>query len=210
MITHDDPLLLGSGSPRRRQLLSQVGIPLRVHRPPPLDETPAAGEAPDDYLVRIVAAKLRAVAACAAEDKPWAALLVADTAVIAGGTILGKPQSDEEACSMLARLAGCRHEVSTRYAIAAASAPAAAVVARTVRTQVWFRPLSATEIARYVQTGEGCDKAGAYAIQGIGSFMVARIDGSYSNVVGLPICEVILSLQASRLLAAVPAAGVVA
>ena len=211
MITQGEPLLLGSGSPRRRRLLSKVGVPLRVHRPPDLDETPGAGEAPDDYLVRIVSAKLRAVAASAAAlDQPWAALLVADTAVIAGGTIMRKPQSDAEAGRMLARLAGCRHEVATRYAIAAAGAPAVAVVERTVRTQVWFRPLSAAEIARYVQTGEGRDKAGAYAIQGIGSFLVERIDGSYSNVVGLPIYEVILSLQAARLIAAVPATGVVA
>ncbi len=209
MITPANPLLLGSGSPRRRELLSRLGVPLRVHTAADLDETPVAGEAPDAYLARIVAAKLSAVAASGSAAKPWAALLVADTVVIIDGSILGKPDSDEEARAMLAHLAGSRHEVSTRYAIAAESAPATTVAERTVRTRVWFRKLSAAEIERYVQTGEGRDKAGAYAIQGIGSFLVERIEGSYSNVVGLPICEVILDLQAQGLLAAVPIDGAV-
>ncbi|MET0595801.1 MAG: Maf family protein, partial [Polyangiaceae bacterium] len=157
------------------------------------------------------------------------ALLVADTVVLVDDAILGKPANDQDATSMLSRLSGRVHEVRTRFAIGAApgilasisgvhdtsaskSATAQATSARTiaplhaetVSTVVHFRPLDDDEIRRYVATGEGMDKAGSYAVQGIGSFAVERIEGSYANVVGLPVCEVVMALKRLGLLHAFP------
>jgi septum formation protein len=206
MIDQRHPLLLGSGSPRRREILGSVGLPL-VTRPVHVDETPLAGEGAAAYLARVVGHKLAALAE-SGQLREVGALLVADTVVLCDGTILGKPNDDEEARAMLRRLAGRGHVVSTRFAVSAPTAPAQALAAETVDTEVWFRPLGEAHIRRYVATGEGRDKAGAYAIQGIGGFAVARIAGSYSNVVGLPACEVVAALERAGLLGDFPMACV--
>jgi septum formation protein len=191
VISNAAPLALGSASPRRRALLEQVGIPL-VAFAADVDERHLAGESAETYLARVTAAKL-ARAAADARAAGSEVVLAADTVVLADGEIMGKPESDEHGAAMLSRLSGRAHQVRTRFALGRPGG--AAFHEDTVTTAVHFRPLDAAEIARYVATGEGRDKAGGYAIQGIGSFAVARIEGSYSNVVGLPLCEVILALK---------------
>jgi septum formation protein len=193
MIDDAHPLLLGSGSPRRREMLATLGLPLLV-TPVDVDETPREEEASTSYMDRIVAAKLAALAA-RPEAKSAGALLVADTSVILDGQILGKPTDTNDARRMLRALSGRDHEVWTRYAIATPDKPSHAARAETVVTTVRFRPLADGEIDAYAETGEGRDKAGAYAIQGIGAFAVQEIEGSASNVIGLPVCEVVLALR---------------
>ncbi len=201
MIDDRHPLLLGSASPRRREILTTLGLPLRAVAVD-VDEAVQAGEAPAAYLERITGAKL--AAACALEAaKSCGAVLVADTSVLLGGQILGKPRDDADARAMIASLAGRDHEVWTRFAVAAPGA-AHAAHAETVVTRVTFRALDDGEIDGYVRTGEGRDKAGAYAIQGVGAFAVQSIAGSYSNVVGLPACEVILALRRTGMLRSFP------
>lgn len=192
------PLVLGSASPRRRELLERLGLPLLV-MPADTDEAVEEGESAEAYLSRIVSAKLAAVAGRLALNAPGllpGALLVADTVVLLGERILGKPSSLAEAESLVAALVGRTHRVATAYAISSREAPASALVSRRVETFVTMRAASASEIRAYAQSGEGLDKAGAYAIQGLGSFLVERIEGSYPNVVGLPVCEVISDLLA--------------
>lgn len=193
MLDDDRPLLLASASPRRRELLEQLGLPLRV-RSVDVDETARPAERPLDYLQRIVAAKLQAALALP-EAGGSAAVLVADTVVLVGQRILGKPAGTADAVAMLTALAGRQHEVATRFAVAVAGGQEPPAVEETVSTTVRFRALSPAEIARYVATGEGHDKAGAYAIQGVGAFAVERIEGSYTNVVGLPVERVVLALE---------------
>lgn len=163
-----------------------------------VDESTRPGESPDAYLERIVLAKLDAVAARfrggATEGHVPAVLLVADTSVVADDVILGKPDDDDHAKRMLRRLSGAVHHVMTRFAIGTLDSELRLVHAQTVRTAVTFRPLDDATIERYVATGEGRDKAGAYAIQGGAASFVPRIEGSYSNVVGLPACEVAVVL----------------
>lgn len=205
MIDARTPLLLGSGSPRRREILAALGVPVTVAKAE-VDESTRPDEPADDYLVRIVDAKLAAVATLPAM-KDAAGALVADTSVIVDGAVLGKPQDAADAASMLRSLSGRMHEVWTRFAVASAPFEWAAREAETVRTRVWFRTLSEDEVLAYAATGEGLDKAGAYAIQGIGAFAVERIEGSYSNVVGLPACEVVLALRRAGLLRTFPLAS---
>lgn len=190
------PLLLASGSPRRRDLLEGLGVPLVVS-PVDVDEAVLPGEGPEAYLARVVASKLAAASALfgGAAAEVAGASLVADTSVIDAEEILGKPRSREEGEAMIARLAGRAHEVWTRFAIGAAEPGGRALEAATVKTRVVFRPLSAAQVRAYVASGEGVDKAGGYAIQGRGAGLVSRVEGSYTNVVGLPACEVWLSLE---------------
>jgi len=202
MITPQTPLLLGSASPRRRELLEAVRVPLRVAAVD-VDEAVRDGETPAAYLERVVRDKLLAVAAAGRVER-CAAVLVADTSVVLDREILGKPATVDEAEAMVRRLAGVTHAVLTRYAIASGDAPSVPVVVRTVTTRVSLRRASASEIRRYAETGEGLDKAGAYAVQGIGAYLVERIDGSYSNVVGLPLCEVVLDLRRGGLIGDLP------
>jgi len=202
MIDSTTPLLLGSGSPRRREILAALGIPIRVAKAD-VDETVGRDEAADAYLVRVVGDKLAAVARLP-EVGGAGGVLVADTSVIVDGAPMGKPQDAADARAMLRTLSGRAHEVWTRFAVSTPSAPAIARTAETVRTRVWFRKLDDDEIAAYAATGEGLDKAGAYAIQGVGAFAVERIEGSYSNVVGLPACEVVLALRRAGILRAFP------
>lgn len=198
------PLLLASASPRRREILAQLGVPTRVTSVG-VDESVLPGEAPRAYLARIVAAKLAAAPyatadadadAVGAAGPKAAAVLVADTTVIdPRGQILGKPSGPGDAERMIASLAGATHEVWTRFAIGAPGSPARELHAETVATRVTFRPLTPGQVRAYVESGEGTDKAGAYAIQGRGAGLVSRLEGSYSNVVGLPACEVIVALE---------------
>ncbi len=164
-----------------------------------VDEARRPGEAPEPYLERIVAAKLDAVRGgdgFASRAHLVAGVLVADTIVVAPDqTILGKPQGDSESRDMLARLEGATHEVRTRFALAPAIAGSGRAFAQTVTTHVTFRRLLPDEIERYVSTGEGRDKAGAYAVQGRAAAFVERIHGSYTNVVGLPLCDVVVAMR---------------
>ena len=202
MIAQETPLLLGSASPRRRELLSGLGIPLHV-LPADVNEDVLANEQPLAYLERIAADKLRAVQA-RAEGLAFGAMVVADTSVVLGQQILGKPTDVADAERLLKLLSGVEHIVYTRYAFAGGSAGASVVGARTVSTRVRLRAADEAVLRRYAQTGEGLDKAGAYAAQGIGAFLVERIDGSYSNVVGLPLCELVQDLVQAGLLAQFP------
>lgn len=195
------PLLLGSGSPRRRELLSGVGIPLEL-RVASVDESVAGREAPASYLRRVVGQKLSAVAAGGVGAA--ACVLVADTIVVVDDVILGKPSGDDEALQMLQMLAGRWHSVLTAFAIATNAAPREAVSMVTVSTRVFVREVARGELERYVASREGKDKAGAYAIQGVFGHLVQRIDGSYTNVVGLPLCEVVLELRRLTLLGELP------
>jgi septum formation protein len=194
------PLILGSASPRRRDILSGLGIPITV-LPADVDEALAPKEAPLAYVERIVATKLAAVAVRARGTR-GAAFLVADTIVVLDEQVLGKPVDVADAETLLRRLSGREHRVHTRYALAAPNGETLA--ARTVTSDVRLRAAPAEQLAGYARTGEGLDKAGAYAVQGIGAFLVESIHGSYSNVVGLPACEVVADLLATGLLERFP------
>jgi septum formation protein len=189
------PIILGSASPRRAEVLESLRVPFVV-RAAAIDEDVRAGEAPGAYLTRVVSAKLAAVYATLPEDDRAraAAILVADTSVIDGAIILGKPVDVDEAARMIARLSGRTHEVMTRFALGSAT-DGRELFAQTVTTRVTFRALTLEQSRAYAESGEGLDKAGAYAAQGLGGALVERIEGSYSNVVGLPACEVACALE---------------
>jgi septum formation protein len=174
-------LVLASASPRRADLLQSAGFEFQIE-PVEVDERPHAGEDPAVMVGRLASEK----AALVARRFPDAVVLGADTVVLAKGAILGKPTDDRDAARMLAQLSGRSHEVLTGVAVHVRGEQVVAVE----RTLVWLMPLSAAEIAWYVATGEPRDKAGAYAVQGFASRFVTRIDGSYSNVVGLPVARV--------------------
>ena len=183
-----DTLVLASQSPRRGELLRQAGIPFVV-RVAAVDETPQAGERPEQYVVRLAEKKAMAVEAAAEEI-----VLGADTTVVVGGAMLGKPASQAEARHMLVRLSGRRHEVLTGICLCRGGQ----VVRDWSATQVWFTAMSRREIREYARSGEPMDKAGAYAIQGLASRYVERIEGCYFNVVGLPVALVYHHLQELR------------
>jgi septum formation protein len=187
-------LALGSASPRRRDMLAMLGLPFVVHTAD-ADETRHPGEAPLLYVERVARAKLDAVRQ--RDLGPARGVLVADTIVIApDGEVLGKPRDDDEARGMLGRLAGATHAVATRFALAPRDPGAGPLHAQTVTTRVTFRAIAPAEIAVYVAGGEGRDKAGAYAVQGQGGIFVERIDGSFTGVVGLPLCELVVAMRA--------------
>ena len=194
-------ILLGSASPRRREILENLRIPFVVHVAG-ADESTREGEGAAAYLERVVRAKLAAVceiyapsSSASQEVRATSAFLVADTSVIDAGVILGKPADVSEAEAMIARLAGRTHEVWTRFAIGAPSSEPRVLHEATVITRVSFRSLTAAQVRAYAESGEGTDKAGAYAVQGLGAGIVSRIEGSYTNVVGLPACEVLVALE---------------
>ncbi len=162
-----------------------------VVHPVDVDEAVRPGEGAEAYLARVVVDKADAAIAVAKRGASPAAL-VADTVVLRDGVILGKPCDEEESAAMIRSLAGRCHEVATRFALCTVDGDEAI---ETVRTAVWFRELGAAQVERYVATGEGRDKAGAYGIQGIGAFLVERIEGDYANVVGLPICAVVRAME---------------
>jgi septum formation protein len=207
------PLLLGSGSPRRRDILASLRLPFIVLAADIVEDV-HPGETPRVYLERIAAAKLDAIWRRLERDglPPGApggvaAVLVADTTVVIDGAIVGKPADVADAVATLSRLVGRTHEVLTRYLVGRSEPGSGAVLAaRTVRTEVALRAASSAEVEAYARTGEGLDKAGAYAAQGIGTFLVEGVTGSYSNVVGLPACELVSDLSRLGLIGVFPEA----
>jgi septum formation protein len=187
----DQRIILASKSPRRRYLLEQAGLRLEVV-PSRVDESRFRLSRPESYVRELAEAKAREVS----ERHPRAWVIGADTIVAIDGAILGKPASAAEAESMLARLSGRTHRVLTGYCICCRSRQRH--VCEVATTEVRFKFLSKAEIGWYIRTREPFDKAGAYAIQGIGTFLVKSISGSYTNVVGLPVCEVIEYLIAEQ------------
>ena len=190
-MAHSELLVLASASPRRRELLAQVGLAASV-APADIDETVLPGETPGEHVVRLSEAKALAVAGRRNVSGRW--FIGSDTVVVRDDAILGKPADAAEAAAMLRSLSGRGHEVVSGYAVH--DREGGRTISGAVITRVWFKELTEEEIAGYIATGEPFDKAGAYAIQGIGAFMVPRIEGSYPNVVGLPLCEVIAALEA--------------
>jgi len=177
-------LILASKSPRRRYLLEQAGLVFSVI-PSEFDESSVTMADPDLYVRTLAESK----AVDISEKYPESWVIGADTIVMIDGTILGKPESEVQARSMLGKLSGKTHQVLTGYCICCKAKNR--IFSETIKTDVFLKTLSREEIEWYVQTGEPFDKAGSYAIQGIGTFLVKRINGSYTNVVGLPVCEVI-------------------
>lgn len=176
-------LYLASSSPRRRELLTQIGLPFHIV-PASIDETPEAGESAHAYVERLARSKALAGLNFLAQ-RADVCVLGADTAVVRDGRILGKPVDRDDALSMLQALSGREHEVLTAVAVADRDR----CEARVVSSRVTFREISAEEAERYWETGEPQDKAGGYAIQGLAAIFVSRVEGSYSAVVGLPLCE---------------------
>lgn len=187
------PLILASASPRRREMLAAIGLHFRVEAAE-ADERVLAGEDPPTYVVRVARDKAKIVAA----RSPGAWTLAADTVVVLHGEILGKPLDAEDAVLMLKRLAGNVHEVWTGFCLCHADQDNQ--VCRAVKTEVRFADLSDQVIRAYVRSGDPLDKAGSYGIQSQGGFMVQGIRGSYSNVVGLPLAEVIAEMIALGLI----------
>jgi septum formation protein len=172
-------LILASASPRRAELLAAAGYRFDVV-PVEIDERPRAGEAPRAYVSRLASEKSKRAQAGLPPD---AIVLGADTAVVVDGEILGKPLDDADAAVMVRRLAGRRHEVMTGVSVRRNGREVTGVET----TVVEFAPMGEAEVDWYTQSGEGRDKAGGYGIQGLASRFVTRIEGSYSNVVGLPV-----------------------
>jgi len=183
------PLFLASASPRRRELLTQIGVPFSLLSVS-IDETPGTAEAPDAYVQRL--AREKALAGLAQVDRAPACVLGADTTVVLDQQILGKPADKADALAMLQALSGREHQVMTAIALA----NGAGCEVRLVCSRVRFRPIGVDEAERYWASGEPQDKAGGYAIQGWGAVFVSSLEGSYSAVVGLPLCETAQLLEA--------------
>lgn len=177
------PLVLASASPRRAELLRQVGIDFEVRVSRVAEDADEGGLTPAQVAVEHARAKAMDVAG----RSPGRLVLGADTVVVLGGQVLGKPAGPDEAREMLGRLSGRAHEVITAVALALGDDPPRVVADDHVATEVVFRALDEGEIERYVATGEPLDKAGAYGIQGRGAVLVRRVAGCYFNVVGLPL-----------------------
>ena len=177
-------LILASHSPRRRNLLEQAGIEFSVI-PSSFDENSVKLSSPDVYVRQLAEGKAGDIA----DQYPDSWVIGADTIVFIDDTILGKPGSKSEARTMLKHLDGKTHQVLTGYCLCCQKLDR--LFSESVKTDVCFKTLTDKEIDWYINSGEPFGKAGAYAIQGIGAFLVKRIDGSYTNVVGLPVCEVI-------------------
>ena len=181
------PLILASASPRRKELLELAGIPLEVI-PSQANERFLQGESPEEHVRRVAKAKAMDVG----RQHPGRWVLGADTVVAIDGRILGKPGDDREAEEMLRNLSQREHRVLTGFCVL--RYPSLDRREGTVISRVKFKDLSAAEIHWYISTGEPFDKAGAYAIQGRAAFMVKEVHGSYTNVVGLPLCEIVEAL----------------
>jgi len=183
-------LILASASARRRELLAAAGVPF-VADPADIDERRYPGEPAHEYARRVAVTKAHAVS----QRRPFDIVLGADTVVLVENDVLGKPATPEDAAGMLAKLSGRPHDVLTAVAIEWPGGTRSVVET----TRVWFATLDPEEIRWYVASGEPMDKAGAYAIQGLASRFVTRIEGSYSNVVGLPVAAVLQILRANGL-----------
>lgn len=181
-------IVLASSSPRRKELLESVGIEFRAISPD-ADETRLNDEPPGDFALRVSTAKALSVARGLESDT---IVIGADTIVVVDGDVLGKPGGNGEAFSMLHRISGREHRVLTAFSLVR---PGAEILhSEIVETAVSVKSLAAWEIEGYIKTGEHIDKAGAYGIQGIGAFMIKGIRGSYTNVVGLPLVELLEAL----------------
>jgi septum formation protein len=193
MSVSDKRIYLASRSPRRRELLKQIGVPFELlllredlRRGADVDETPLPEESPGVYVLRVAGAKANtAVRQIALRGLPQKPALAADTTVVFDGMVLGKPEDAEHAARMLRALSGREHQVLTAVAVALRDR----VETQISVSSVWFRELSDADIRRYCATGEPLDKAGAYGIQGRAGAFVTRIAGSYSGIMGLPLAE---------------------
>ena len=183
-------LVLASGSPRRRDLLSAMGIAFEVI-PADIPEIPREGEAPEPMALRFAKEKARAVASLS-PDEPRRWVLAADTIVVLGDRVLGKPKSPEHAVEMLMALVGRTHQVITGVTVT--NSTGSEEFSTAVASQVVMRPTPREELEAYVATGEPLDKAGAYALQGEGSRFVEAVEGSETNVIGLPVAETLMLL----------------
>ncbi len=183
-------IVLASASPRRRELLERIGIRFTVV-PSHVPEEELTGESPEQHVLRLSRDKALEVASRRDVAGRW--FIGSDTIVLRDDTILGKPANVEEAAAMLHSLSGREHRVLSGFAVH--DRQTGLTLDDVVSTKVRFKELTAMEIAGYIATGEPMDKAGAYAIQGIGVFMVLGIEGSYTNVVGMPLCEVVAVLE---------------
>lgn len=202
-------VILASSSPRRKELLEQLGFSAKVI-PSNVEEKRRDGEEPEMYVKRLAREKVLAVVQRVQatqtpandlsralrqtqREEPARWVVGADTVVVLEGHIFEKPTDTHDAFEMLLRLEGREHEVITGFCVYDLKKNKEGLQA--VRTGVTFKTMSKTEIERYIAVGEGADKAGAYAVQGVGAYLVERIDGSYSNVVGLPLCQVVEMMQ---------------
>lgn len=197
LLTTTGKLILASGSPRRKTLLQDLGLEFEVIAAQ-VEEKPRAGEKPEDFVLRAASDKAGAVSC----DNHASWVLGADTVVVHGGRILGKPGDAEEALSVLLALSGQKHLVHTGFCLANVKKQVS--VSRLVTTEVYFSSFSEEIAAAYVASREPLDKAGAYGIQGAGGVLVEKINGSYSNVVGLPLVEVIQEMLRYKLVAPGP------
>ena len=186
----EEQLVLASASPRRRELLQQIGLKFQVI-PSRTEEHILPGETPEEHVIRLSLEKATEVADRAGVSGRW--FIGSDTIVLCDQQILGKPQDKTHAATMLKQLSGREHQVLSGYAVIDRQTGEQRTEA--VSTKVWFRQLTEAEITGYIATGEPVDKAGAYAIQGLGICFVARIEGSYTNVVGLPLCKLTLAMK---------------
>ena len=184
-------LILASASPRRSHLLGSAGVGFEVI-PSDVPEDRLNGEPPTEYVRRLAASKAGSVASRCRARGDRRAVLGADTVVVLGDEVIGKPASRAEARHMLGRLSGRTHRVITGFCVLL---PDGAERHQQVETKVTFKRLAPAELEHYLDSGEWEDKAGAYAIQGGAAYMVSRIEGSYTNVVGLPLCEVVEVLR---------------
>lgn len=193
MFCNREPIILASGSPRRKQYLEDLGVSFTVY-PVSIDETPFKEEDPDSFIVRMAREKAQAVSG--QFGKSW--VIAGDTVVCRGRMIFGKPLDDGDAVSMLMSLSGKEHTVRTGVFLCNAEKKVSDY--RFVATKVIFADFDESTAKAYVSTGESLDKAGAYGIQGRGAFLVKTIEGSYSNVVGLPLYELTEMLREHRVI----------
>ena len=177
-------LLLASGSIRRKELLDQIGVQYQSQSMD-IDESILEDEAPKDYVLRLAREKAQA----GIETNPNMLVLAADTSVVVAGNILGKPDNDQVAHDMLRQLSGSAHQVLTGIALAKNINAKLCIESQVVVTEVYFSDLTDHQIEQYIKTSEPMGKSGAYGIQGKAALFVERIEGSYSNVVGLPLAE---------------------
>jgi septum formation protein len=197
-LTNTEKIILASGSPRRKELLLQIGIDIEI-RPSSLNEETALPKKPEDYLPSDFVKQLSFLKADDIADLyPESWVLGADTVVVVKGRILGKPASKKDAQEMLKSLSNCEHSVFTGFCIL--NKKLETKVIDSVETKVTFKQLTKEEMVWYTETKEPFDKAGGYAIQGMGAFFVRSISGSYSNVVGLPVCEVVETLKSLNII----------
>ena len=189
------PLILASASPRRRDLLTRAGVAFDVH-PADIPEEPQPGETPIACAQRLAREKALTVAGRVGR-RPRRLVLAADTIVVIDGEVIGKPRDTDDALRLLTRLVGRRHRVIT--AVALTDTDTLEVHDTAVESEVVMRPADAREVRAYIATGESLDKAGAYAAQGEGRRFIERIEGSESNVIGLPLDETLALLRAAGL-----------